>query len=67
MPQVKAWADELRSVFGVDTINAGLRQHGYYASEGGVTVDTRKEKGGTAVTPVVAIAITQQKVGRSGR
>lgn len=41
MPTVAAWANDLRAVFGTDEINDALHRHGYYASEGGRTIDTR--------------------------
>jgi hypothetical protein len=41
MPTVAGWANDLRAVFGTDEINDALRQAGYYASEGGRTIDTR--------------------------
>ncbi len=41
MPTVAGWANDLRAVFGSDEINDALRQSGYYASEGGRTIDTR--------------------------
>lgn len=42
MPSVARWADDLRAAFGADEFNAGLRSQGYYASDGGRTIDTRK-------------------------
>ena len=41
MPIIKAFADELRAVFGVDEMNAAMKQHGYLAKEGGRCIDTR--------------------------
>lgn len=49
MPCVSVWADDLRGVFGVEEFNAGLRQFGYFASENGRTIDTRKLTGGTEI------------------
>lgn len=43
MPTVATWANDLRAAFGADEINAALRSLGYYASEGGRTIDTRKD------------------------
>lgn len=70
MPTVKLWADDLRAVFGADEMRDALKSQGYYASEGGRTIDTRKLKLGEGVTPsLVAIcpqAVEPQK-GRRGR
>ena len=45
MPTVKRFADDLREAFGAAEIDAALREQGYYASEGGRTIDTRKPLG----------------------
>lgn len=50
MPTVKRWADDLRAAFGAAEFDASLRGQGYYAREGGRTVDTRKEKLSVGVT-----------------
>ena len=49
MPTVKAWADDLRAAFGAAEFDAGLRTQGYFAQEGGRTIDTRPPQTGTAV------------------
>lgn len=49
MPTVARWADDLRAAFGADDFNAGLRSQGYLASEGGLTIDTRKLKLGEGI------------------
>lgn len=36
MPQVSAWADELREVFGAEEIHAAMKAHGFYAAENGI-------------------------------
>ncbi len=41
MPQVSAWANELREVFGAEEINAAIKAHGYYAAENGVELGRR--------------------------
>ena len=38
MPTVSAWADELRAVFGSDSVDAALRRGEFWAREGGVEV-----------------------------
>lgn len=57
MQTVGVWADALRAVFGADDFNAGLRQFGYFAREGGRTIDTRKLKLGVGI-PVSALVIS---------
>lgn len=49
MPQVKSWADDLRAAFGAALIDAELRKSGYFASEGGRTIDTRKPLGASVI------------------
>lgn len=56
MPTIARWADDLRETFGADDFNAGLRSQGYYASEGGRTIDTRKVKLGEGL-PVSVLVI----------
>jgi hypothetical protein len=41
MPQVSAWANELREVFGADDVNSAIKTHGYYAAENGVEMGSR--------------------------
>lgn len=53
MPNVKRWADDLRAVFGAAEIQEALKSQGYYASEGGRVIDTRKYAPGQLVTPVL--------------
>ena len=50
MPTVKAWADDLRSIFGAAEFDAGLRLRGYLAQENGRTIDTRKPQAGVEVS-----------------
>ncbi len=66
MPQVKRWADDLRAVFGAAEFDAGLRQFGYLADEGGRRIDTRKEPGLVAVIPVLPLP-EPKKEARRGR
>lgn len=68
MPTVKRWADDLRAAFGADEIQAALKSQGYYASEGGRTVDTRVVKFSEGI-PVSQLVVgpqagTLQKGGR---
>lgn len=42
MPTISALANDLRAAFGTADFDAGLRAQGYYAREGGRTIDTRK-------------------------
>ena len=68
MPFVARCADDLRAAFGVDEFNAGLRSQGYYASEGGRTIDTRKLKLGEGI-PLSRLVVgdpigVPKKVGR---
>ena len=56
MPTVKAWADDLRGVFGAAEFDAGLREGGFLAIEGGRTVDTRKPLGSIEI-PASALVI----------
>lgn len=42
MPQVSAWANDLRSVFGADEMNSAMRAQGYYARENGVEIGARR-------------------------
>lgn len=65
MPHVKRWADDLRAVFGAAEFDAGLRQFGYLANEGGRHIDTRKEPGLVAVVPV--LPLPEKKEARRGR
>lgn len=60
LPTVKAWADQLRAAFGAADFDAGLRQFGYFASEGGKTLDTRVLRGDLAVTPVLPLPQPQK-------
>lgn len=53
MSNVKRWADSLRAVFGAAEIQEALKSQGYYASEGGRVIDTRKYTQGLLVTPVL--------------
>lgn len=53
MPNVKRWADDLRGAFGAAEIQAALKSQGYYASEGGRVIDTRKYTQGVLVVPVL--------------
>ncbi len=66
MPQVKRWADDLRAVFGAAEFDAGLRQFGYLAEEGGRRFDTRKEPGLVAVIPVLPMPAPKTEA-RRGR
>jgi hypothetical protein len=50
MPIVAAWADDLRSAFGAEEFNEALRKSGYFASENGRTIDTRKLMGGAEIS-----------------
>jgi hypothetical protein len=59
MPTVKRWADDLRAVFGADEMRDALKSQGYYASEGGRTVDTRTVKLSEGV-PVSHVVIGPQ-------
>jgi hypothetical protein len=49
MPTVAAWVDELRSVFGADSVDAAMRRGEYWAREGGAEAGTRL---GTGYVPV---------------
>lgn len=53
MPSVKRWADDLRAAFGATEVQEALKSQGYYASEGGRVIDTRKYAPGLLVTPVL--------------
>lgn len=68
MPTVAAWANDLRAVFGTAEMQTALRDLGYYASEGGRVIDTRKLLGSTIVTasqtPEIVIAKTGGARGR---
>ena len=59
MPTVKRWADDLRAVFGAADIQAAMRDLGYYASEAGRTIDTRKPLGSVEVvaTPAPGVVV----------
>lgn len=59
MPIVSAWTNDLRAVFGRDEMQTALREQGYYASEGGRTIDTRKLKLGEGL-PVSMLVIGPQ-------
>lgn len=62
MPLVAAWVDELREVFGADTINPQLKQ--IYACENGQTIGHQKPfKRAVAVSGMESIAryMEQQK------
>jgi len=66
LPHVKHWADDLRAAFGEAEFDAGLRQFGYLAEEGGRRIDTRKEQFSVMVTP--ALPMPEKKPGvRRGR
>ncbi len=70
MPTVKRWADELRAVFGAGEVQAGFKALGYYASENGRTIDTRKPSGGTLVSAadmVIGPQAEAEKRGARGR
>lgn len=68
MPTVKRWADDLRAAFGAAEFDAGLRAQGYYAREGGRTVDTRKEKLSEGVTVAEMVIGPQARLpGKAGR
>ena len=41
MPTVAAWADELRAVFGADSIDPALRRGEFWAKEGGLEAGTQ--------------------------
>ncbi len=41
MPTVAAWVDELRSVFGADSVDGALRRGEFWAREGGAEAGTR--------------------------
>ena len=68
MPTVSFWAEDLRAVFGRDEMQATLREQGYYASEGGRTIDTRKVKLGEGLPVSMRVigpqASAQKKVVR---
>lgn len=68
MPTVSSWAEDLRAVFGRDEMQATLREQGYYASEGGRTIDTRKLKLGEGLSVSMLVigpqASAQKKVAR---
>lgn len=64
MPTVKAWADDLRAVFGAAEINAGFKSLGYFASEGGRVIDTRRGPEGIAVPPVLPLPEKEARRGR---
>ncbi len=66
MPHVKRWADELRAVFGAAEFDAGLRQYGYLAEEGGRRIDTRKAHFSVMVVPVLPLPEKTTEV-RRGR
>jgi hypothetical protein len=53
MPTVASWVDELRAVFGAESINKALRRGEFWAREGGVEVGKRL---GPGFVPVVQIA-----------
>ncbi len=53
MPTIKRWADDLRAAFGAAEVQDALKSQGYYASEGGRVIDTRKYAQGVLVTPVL--------------
>lgn len=53
MPTIKRWADDLRSVFGAAEIQEALKSQGYYATEAGRVIDTRKYAQGVLVVPVL--------------
>ncbi len=68
MPTIAGWTNDLRSAFGRDEMQTALREQGYYASEGGRTIDTRKLKLGEGL-PVSMLVIgpqasVQKKVAR---
>ncbi len=50
MPTVTAWVDELRGVFGADSVDPALRRGEYWAREGGVEVGARLGAGYVPVT-----------------
>ena len=68
MPTIARWTNELREVFGRDEMQATLREQGYYASEGGRTIDTRKLKLGDGLSVSMLVigpqASAQKKVAR---
>jgi hypothetical protein len=45
MPTVAAWVDELRSVFGADSVDPALRRGEFWAREGGAEAGTRLGNG----------------------
>ncbi len=70
MPTVKRWADDLRAAFGADEMQAAMKSQGYYASEGGRTIDTRKPIGGTLISAadmVIGPQAEAEKRGARGR
>lgn len=69
MPNVKRWADDLRAAFGAVEVDAGLRAQGYYACEGGRTIDTRKPMAGiwVAISPPLPKPAQPSPEARRGR
>jgi hypothetical protein len=66
MPQCAAWVDEIREVFGRDSVDAAMRTHGYYAAEAGIELGSRSQ--GTAIggADLVVSGVKDEKKG-SGR
>ena len=65
MPMVKTWADDLRAAFGAAEFDAGLRECGSFACEGGRTLDTRKPLGTTEI-PASALVILRPTTQKQG-
>lgn len=68
MPTIARWTNDLRAVFGHDEMQTSLREQGFYASEGGRTIDTRKLKLGdglpVSMLVIGPVAAVQKKVAR---
>lgn len=68
MPTISRWTNDLRAFFGHDEMQTALREQGYYASEGGRTIDTRKLKLGeglpVSMLVIGPVAAVQKKVAR---
>lgn len=57
MPQVSAWANELREVFGAAEMLEAMKTHGYYAREGDVVAGRPFDEG-------LGIALDQMVIDR---
>lgn len=68
MPQVSAWANDLRGVFGADEMAQAMGEQGYFAAENGHEFGARiDESNGVTGDQLVLILPDQQAVAKRAR